>query len=132
MNHKLTLICMIPWRLKLALQELSERNGTNVSDEVCQALINYAAHKEINLHKYEEPFSQGGCVRGRKPYMRNKIAAQITEMLAGKSMLTSEINEAIKGHSVRSIRSVLVYLERADRIYRTRENGRIRCHLPGA
>lgn len=130
--HKSTLICSIPWRVKQGLEELSRSKGVNVSDQVNEALIQYMIHNNVNTSKYVDPPQQNKLMRGRKPYMRNKIASEILELLLKSHMLSSEIVEAIKGHSVRSIRSVLAYLERAERIFRTKENGKVRWHTSDA
>ena len=132
MTYRSILICSIPWRVKLGLEELSRSKGVNVSDQVNEALIQYVIHNHVDTSKYVDPPQQNKLMRGRKPYMRNKIASEILELLLGSSMLSSEIIEAIKGHSVRSLRSVLTYLERAERIFRTKENGKIRWHASGA
>jgi hypothetical protein len=132
MAYRSTLICSIPWRVKQGLEELSRSRGVNVSDQVNEALIQYMIHNNVDTSKYVDPPQQNKLMRGRKPYMRNKIASEILEMLLGSSMLSSEIVEAIKGHSVRSIRGVLAYLERAERIFRTKENGKVRWHTSGA
>lgn len=131
-SYRSILICSIPWRVKQGLEELSRSKGVNVSDQVNEALIQYMIHNNVDTSKYVDPPQQNKLMRGRKPYMRNKIASEILEMLLGSSMLSSEIVEAIKGHSVRSIRGVLAYLERAERIFRTKENGKVRWHTSGA
>lgn len=130
--YRSILICSVPWRVKLGLEELSKSKGVNVSNQVNEALIQYMAHNNVDTSKHVDPPQQNKLMRGRKPYMRNKIASEILELLLGSSMLSSEIVEAIKGHSVRSIRGVLAYLERAERIFRTKENGKARWHTSGA